>query len=412
MKTLRGVHEIIIPILRDVILKYGLDDVRNPFDCDNGVIRTNELHFKNGGIMRFRGLDKGESRLGQSADIVYVNQAEQITLRNLSLAASRLRAGKQKSNGKIFNQMILDCNPAGPKHWILNLCKERKLDLITFWLTDNPYYYNHETKEWSEAGKNYHDFLKTFLFGAEYERGFLGKWVAAEGRVYHFDEKIHADTYSWDAIPDTWTIITARDFGATVSSPFVHVAFAVSPDRTSVMELPDSQIYKANLDINDAAQMIKEIEKNIFEHLGERELVRVSDTAGSDQLVLKNAGLEAIPGHKDVLDGIGVVRKFLREKKIIVLKPPYSLFHGTDDLLIGKCQEGFDEWNEYVHKTQEQQDRNPDTADHPQKGSDHYLDCVRYMLMLVDAGTFRMSEIQTFSIPQTDIFTISNHGMW
>ena len=116
--------------------------------------------------------------------------------------------------------------------------------------------------------------------------------------------------------------------------------------------------------------------------------------------------------YKRQVDGIGQVKTWLAEQRIIVLKPPFSLFHDPDTNFMGKASEGFDEWQLYSYKDQVAQERNPDKADEPKKGSDHYMDCVRYLLMDISTGIIRSTGTNVFENQSTDIFTTGGHGLW
>ena len=66
--------------------------------------------------------------------------------------------------------------------------------------------------EWTEKGKHTRETLEKTLSGIRYQRGFLGKWVAAEGQVYgEFDH----DKHVINKLPDIsgWTKYRAIDFG-------------------------------------------------------------------------------------------------------------------------------------------------------------------------------------------------------
>ena len=398
-KELTTIYESLIMDFNDTILKYGLLDSRNPFKAHGGDVTPDRLKYKNGGTMFFRGLDKPEKRLGPSLDIVYINQAEQIDLEAYNKVRGRLRNNKQIIDGQAYHQLILDINPQGPRNWVKVYADEQQIPLVNFWLTDNPRWYNAETKEWTPEGRNYHDVLKGYT-GYEYLRGYLGQWAAAEGIVYPgFNEDEHGHTLSWGDIPSDWEIYTSRDYGTTRSSPFAHDAFAISPNQDRVIGLPNCQIYKSGMDINDMVAMVKVVENQIKERLGRTVHKRISDHAGAEQLTFRNEGLAAIPGNKKILDGISQVKVFLKEKRLLIPKPPRDLFHEPDPELIGLPQRGIEEFGEYRHKTNEQQERNPDTADIPQKGKDHWCDLLRYLIMDLNMSGFPEIESTIIRMP-------------
>ena len=405
---LTTIYESLIPEFASVILKYGLDDPRNPFVPYGGSVQPKHLDYKNGGQMRFRGLDKPEKRLGPSVDIIYINQAEQITLDAFSKMFSRLRNEKQVIDGVAYHQIILDMNPQGPRNWAKVWLDEKQIPMVNFWLKDNPKWYDPETDQWTPAGERYHDRLKQLPY-LEYRRGYLGLWEAAEGVVYKsFRMQDHTRVVTWDEIPADYSIRTSRDYGTTRSSPFAHDAFAVSPNEDRIIGLPNCQIYKSGMDINDMVRDIKAVEAQIKDRLGRGVDKRISDHAGAEQLTLQNAGLPAMPGNKKVLDGISQVNVFLKENRVIFPATPGDLFHEPDSALIGLPQRGLEEFSEYVHKTDEQQERNPDTADIPQKGKDHWLDLLRYLIMDLNMGGMVESDFESILMQQPEIYGVDD----
>ena len=422
-KELTTVFDTIIVDLNNDLFKYGLSDDRNPWSVHGGEIKPDRIIYDNGGMMMFRGMDKGEKKLGGNYDIIYMNQAEQFTLDDYNILRSRGRNNRQglmvyneetnQMEPEYFHQWIIDANPRSHRNWEKAYAEERGLKMIKFWLTDNALYYDHNTQQWSKKGKNYHDILAQYT-GYERERGYLGNYAAAEGLVYrHFNEASHVFNINWGDIPTDWEIYTSRDFGATKASAFCHLAFAVSPDGKQLKQLPTTQIYLSELDIRDISERVAAVEKRIKENLGRPVDVRVADHDGTGQKVLANDGMPAESAQKKVLEGINEVKDFFHpnsEKSIELQAKPRDLAHDPDPKLIGRPQRLLDELLEYAYKTVQDQDRNTDKADHPKKGNDHALDALRYLVMEFKEMP-EVTEIATMVMPEQDIYTMDFGGL-
>ena len=90
-----------------------------------------------------------------------------------------------------FQQIMADCNPDAPHHWLRQRCERGACHLIYCTHEDNPRLYDAETGEWSPEGAEYLRRLDA-LTGVRYERLRLGKWAAAEGLIYDtFDPAVH-----------------------------------------------------------------------------------------------------------------------------------------------------------------------------------------------------------------------------
>lgn len=410
-KELTTIYESLIPDLNDKILKYGLDDDRNPFRAHGGSIKPDRLIYDNGAVMYFRGLDKPEKRLGPTLDVVYVNQAEQISMEAYNKLWGRLRNNKQVINGQAYHQIILDINPLSKTNWEKAYADERGIPMFKFWLDDNPLWYCHNKEEWSKEGQEYHDRLSKYT-GHEYVRGFLGDYGAAEGLVYkHFNEAAHVKNVNWSDIGSDWTIISSYDFGTTISSPFCLLVFAVSPDGNQMVQLPQTQIYLA--EIERIAEKIHTVENRIQENLGRGVNLRISDHEGTARQILSEHGLSSNPAKKKILEGIEKVKEFFDpniDKSIILQQKPRDLAFDPDPKLIGKPQRLLDELLEYSYRSPEDQEKNPDKADHPIKRNDHAMDALRYLVMEFKEMP-EVTEIEVMTMPEQDIFSMDFGGL-
>ena len=136
----------------------------------------------NGSLLVLGGLDKPGKMLSTEYDLIYVQQAEEIAETDWETLITRL-------SGRVLpqeqQQIIGDCNPASPAHWIMQRSLQGHLALWQTYHRDNPLLWNGdaETGTWTDYGKEYIEKL-SLLTGTLRERLLEGKWSQAEGLVY------------------------------------------------------------------------------------------------------------------------------------------------------------------------------------------------------------------------------------
>jgi phage terminase large subunit len=152
--------------------------------------------YPNGSRLWLGGMDYAEKVLSSEYDIVFIPQAEELTLNDWEQLLGRCtgRAGNAP-----YAQMIGDCNPDVPEHWILH---RKTVELIQSKHTDNPTLYRRDRQGDLMYDENGEPMLTSqgrrtmqalqSMTGQRYKRGYLGLWVGAEGQVYEgFDPAIH-----------------------------------------------------------------------------------------------------------------------------------------------------------------------------------------------------------------------------
>ena len=152
----------------------------------NGPTRAGRLTytFDNGSEIAVVGLDNPAKFLSSEFDIIYVVQAEEILEDSWQTLMTRLRNGAMP-----YQQIIGDCNPSYPSHWIK---KRSEGGSLTLWNTrheDNPWLYRNGA--WTDEGEKY---LKTLdsLTGVLRKRYLYGLWAAQEGIIYEaYDDETH-----------------------------------------------------------------------------------------------------------------------------------------------------------------------------------------------------------------------------
>lgn len=132
--------------------------------------------FPNGSEIVVAGFDDPERIKSTEYDIVFVNEATELTVTDWEIATSRLRHGKLPL-GQIA---IADCNPDAPTHWLYKRCTDGRMKLMVSLHKDNPAM----TEKYLTKLKN--------LTGVRRKRLYEGLWVSAEGAIWeNFDLSVH-----------------------------------------------------------------------------------------------------------------------------------------------------------------------------------------------------------------------------
>jgi PBSX family phage terminase large subunit len=190
-----------------------------------------QYRFANGSSIMIGGMDKPTKIMSTEYDVIYVQEAVELTETDWQHATTRLRNGKMP-----YQQIIADCNPDAPTHWLNARCDAGRTKMINCRHEDNPILFDEipdETQpggvrfELTERGRAYMAVLDA-LTGVRYLRLRKGLWVAAEGVIYDgFDPALHVIDEmpkGWRDWPRYWSV----DFGFT--NPFVCGMWAEDPD--------------------------------------------------------------------------------------------------------------------------------------------------------------------------------------
>lgn len=183
--------------------------------------------YVNGSEVVVGGMDNAEKIMSADYDVVFVQEATELRLTDWEAIITRLRHAVSARQ-----QVIADCNPSYPQHWLKRRCDEGTTRLIHCRHEDNPTLFDPATGEMTVAGRAYIQGKLDKLTGVRYQRLRLGRWVAAEGIIYEeWDEAIHLVSRAQlpdEKLPDDWTRYWAVDFGFT--NPFVCQCWAEDPD--------------------------------------------------------------------------------------------------------------------------------------------------------------------------------------
>ena len=184
-------------------------------------------HYPNGSSITLAGLDDVSKILSGEYDLIYIQQAEECSFDDIQMLTTRL-SGKSMP----YRQMLGDCNPGPPTHWIKQREADGWLRLIPSRHDENPLLYDHNAGDWTEFGRDYIANLDQ-MQGHLKDRMRYGKWVAAEGaRFPQLDEKVHAFDPGevWPmGLPPGWRVIMGVDYG--LAAPYCALWIAVDSER-------------------------------------------------------------------------------------------------------------------------------------------------------------------------------------
>ena len=125
------------------------------------------------------GLDNLDRIMSANYDYIYVPEALEITTDDYQKLNTRLRNARMP-----FQQMVMDCNPGPPSHWIKRYMDENRLLGFKSVHKDNPALWDSRLQVWTKRGEDYLGRLRGVLTGVQYKRLFEGEWATAEGLVY------------------------------------------------------------------------------------------------------------------------------------------------------------------------------------------------------------------------------------
>lgn len=397
-KTLRSLGSTALVTWRNYVVKEALETGQVVYYGGSSE-HPPQYRFKNGSTVTIGGLDNPTRVMSSEYDIVYVQEATEITIEDLEYVKTRLR------NWKIgFQQLLMDCNPAGDKHPLKLRCNEKRCVLIESRHEDNPKLFDllpDGTHRVTQQGEKYIQILDN-LTGVRYKRLRLGLWVSAEGIVYEeFDPYHHVLDWSYDdegnrlPLPEDWTRYWVIDFGLT--HPFVLKCYAEDPEDGSLYMY--REIYHTQRTVAEHAATIMDIvcpetQVRWYDHINRVERVRTERNwiepkpvaiicdwdAEGRRTFEKATGLGTQKAIKFVYDGINLHKERLKLDKTTGVARFYLMRDALVerdqwlvDNLMPTCTE--DEYPAYVWKVSS----DGRIQDEPVKRDDHGMDTDRYM---------------------------------
>lgn len=330
--------------------------------------------YFNGSTIVVGGLDKATRIMSSEYDLIYVQEATEITENDWESLTTRLR------NNRIpgYQQLLADCNPAQPTHWLKQRCDRGSAQMLQCRHEDNPTLFNPDGTP-TEFGASYLSKLDN-LTGVRYLRLRKGIWAAAEGIIYdEWDEATHlVDRFE---IPKDWARLWSVDFGFT--HPFVLQCWAIDPDGR--MYLYREIFHTKRLVEDHARNILKVVTKDgIWIEPKPQKVVCDHDAEGRGTLT-KHLGISTVAANKRVLEGIQTTQARLRPAKDG--KPRLFIMRDsvieTDEELRDTSQPAstYEEIAGYTWLT------GPDgraTKEAPVKEHDDGMDAMRYAVMSVE----------------------------
>lgn len=354
-----------------------------------------QYRYANGSAVVIGGLDKPTKIMSSEYDIIFVQEATEATADDWEALTTRLRNGVVS-----FQQLIADCNPASPSHWLNVLCQRGDALMLYSRHQDNPLYYSPDGRL-TERGRAYIEGKLGKLTGVRRKRLLLGQWAAAEGLVYDFDPAVHLV----NGLPkgsEAWTRWWSVDFG--YSNPFVCQMWAEDGDGRLWLY---REIYKTQTLVEDHARSILRLVRRCatcckskatdhdchtckacrLEWTEPRPRAVICDHDAEDRATLeRHLGMSTSPAKKTVSDGIQAVESRLKmagdgKPRLMICRDARV---GRDEELgeSGKPTSTEEEITGYVWPT----DVKPDKREAPVKEDDHGMDAMRYMVAELDWG--------------------------
>jgi len=262
-----------------------------------------QYRYANGSRVVVGGMDKATKVMSTEYDMIYVQEAVELTEEDWEALTTRLRNGRMP-----YQQLMADCNPDVPTHWLKARCERGSCVLLQSQHTDNPVLYGPDAKA-TAFGERYIAKLQA-LTGVRYQRLYLGRWVAAEGVIYeHFDSAIHV--VEPFAVPLDWTRWITVDFGYV--HPFVMQWWAENPDGKLYLY---RELYRTHRLVADHAADAKVL------MAGEpRPRAVLCDHDAEDRATLEQTlGVATQPAVKKVLEGIDAVNTRFRDQRLLLFR--------------------------------------------------------------------------------------------
>lgn len=260
--------------------------------------------YTNGSTVAIGGMDKPIKVMSTEYDVAYVQEATEFDENEWESLTIRMRNGRMS-----FQQIIADCNPAHPTHWLRQRANRGQTVMLHSRHEDNPRYFNVDGSMTVE-GAAYMARLDG-LTGVRRLRLKDGIWAASEGVIYDgWDESKHViDRFD---VPYHWPRFWSIDFGYV--HPFVWQDWTARPDGGLVLV---REIYHTRRLVSDHAKQIKRLHTEDGSEDGRwtspRPTFIVADHDAEDRATFeREIGWGTIAANKTVSEGIQAVAERLK----------------------------------------------------------------------------------------------------
>lgn len=330
--------------------------------------------YNNGSILNVGGMDNATKIMSTEYDMIYVQEAIELSRNDWESATSRLRNGVMP-----YQQLIADTNPDAEHHWLYQRCQEGTTVLLESRHVDNPLY-AHPDGTLTELGQAYIVGKLQKLTGVRKLRLCDGLWVSAEGQVYEdYDPAVHlVDAFE---VPQEWPRYWSVDFG--YRNPAVIQWWAQDPDGGLIMY---REIYRTGTLVEDLAREALTYCAPAGRWKEPKPQRIICDHDAEDRATLtKHLGLGTTAAVKTVKDGIQAVTARLqlqgngkpgvRIMRNCTKKPDKAL------QALAKPASTAEEFSSYIWPPDK---KTADQREAPVKENDHGMDAMRYVVMDLD----------------------------
>jgi PBSX family phage terminase large subunit len=194
-KTRASMSESVLQTFEDHVLPVG-----SPIKSGPKRDQRSNYTLPNESKIIVGGLDNTDRIMSSEYDMIAIFEATECKEEEVEDLLTRL------SNTKMpFRQLILDCNPGAPSHWLnkraapaenvdrdnyesvqqfnLRAGDTNHMRRLLSRLEDNPVMYDQSRGEWRKMGEEYRSTIQR-IGGVRYKRKVQGIWAATEGMVY------------------------------------------------------------------------------------------------------------------------------------------------------------------------------------------------------------------------------------
>ena len=259
---------------------------------------------------------------------------------------------------------IATMNPSHPNHklkkWIDKAAEgDKNYYALHFTLDDNPY-----------VDEAYKQRIRDSLSGLFYQRNYLGLWCIADGAIYDFFEKNIHVVKRPPMSADYW--VAGIDYGT--SNPFACLLIGVNTGKHAQTgkKLWVEKEYYWDPRKTKRQKVNSEFARDVYEMLepyGVKQLY-IDPSAEAFQVELRRLGIYAVHANNDVLNGIQMVSKEMKDGNLVICDC---------------CENTIREMESYVWDTKASERGD----DEPKKTNDHAMDALRYVIATHKVETYK-----------------------
>lgn len=341
------------------------------------AVEPAQYRYPNGSTIMVGGMDNSTRIMSSEYDIIYVQEAIELSEDEWEKCITRLRNGRLP-----YQQIIADTNPDTPTHWLKKRCDTGKTVMLDTTHEDNPVYFDSSGRV-TPAGESYISKLDG-LTGVRYARLRKGLWVAAEGVIYEDFSQRHHVVDRFD-VPADWQRYWSIDFGYT--NPFVCQFWAEDPDGRLYLY---REVYQTGVGVDIHAKNLLRLvtdSDGVWKEPRPSTIITDHD-AGERDILTRALGMGTTAANKNVTTGIqavqarmkragdGKARIFLMrdsvveaDKKLLDAKKPVSTLEEIPGYI----------WDPGTRNSSV-------VKESPLKLNDHGCDAMRYMVAHLDMG--------------------------